>query len=163
MTPRAGSAKILSRENLTARFGPDRTLKLVFTNGCFDLLHTGHALFLEQARALGDALVVAVNTDASARRLEKGPGRPYVAESDRALIVAALESVDAVCLFDEDTPAELIGELLPDVLVKGSDYTLGEVVGRDVVEGAGGRVELIPLVEGRSTTGLLRRIREEHE
>lgn len=163
MTPRTGSEKILSREELAARYGPDRTLKLVFTNGCFDLLHTGHALFLETARSFGDALVVAVNTDASARRLGKGPGRPFVTESDRALILAALESVDAVCLFDEDTPAELITELLPDVLAKGADYALDEVVGREVVEAGGGRVALIPLVEGRSTTGLLRRIREEHE
>jgi D-beta-D-heptose 7-phosphate kinase/D-beta-D-heptose 1-phosphate adenosyltransferase len=163
MTPRRGSTKILSRETLVARFGPGRTEDLVFTNGCFDLLHAGHAEYLERARSLGDALVVGVNTDASARRLQKGAQRPYVAEADRALIVAALESVDAVCLFDEDTPAELIAELLPDVLVKGSDYTLDEVVGRDVVEAAGGRVELIPLVEGRSTTGLVRRIKQESE
>jgi rfaE bifunctional protein nucleotidyltransferase chain/domain len=163
MTPRPGSSKILSQEELVRRFGPARTHRLVFTNGCFDLLHAGHAEFLERARALGDALVVGVNTDASARRLGKGSERPYVSEADRALIIAALESVDAVCLFDEDTPAELIGELLPDVLVKGTDYTLAEVVGRDVVEAAGGRVELIPLVEGRSTTGLVRRIKKEHE
>jgi rfaE bifunctional protein nucleotidyltransferase chain/domain len=161
MTPRAGSAKILSREDVVRRFGQGRATKLVFTNGCFDLLHVGHAMFLEQARALGDVLVVAINTDASARRLAKGPGRPLVADTDRALIIAALESVDAVCLFDEDTPAELIAELRPDVLVKGADYALEDVVGREVVEAAGGRVELIPLVEGRSTTGLLRRITEE--
>jgi rfaE bifunctional protein nucleotidyltransferase chain/domain len=163
MTPRLGSTKILSHEELFARFGPGRTFKLVFTNGCFDLVHAGHAAFLERARALGDALVVGVNTDASARRLDKGSGRPFVSETDRALIVAALESVDAVYLFDETTPADLITGLLPDVLVKGADYTLDEVVGRDVVEAAGGRVELIPLVEGRSTTGLVRRIREENE
>lgn len=163
MTPRPGSSKILSRGEAMARFGPSRTLKLVFTNGCFDLLHAGHAEYLERARALGDALVVGLNTDASARRLEKGSERPYVGEADRALIVAALESVDAVCLFDEDTPAELIAELLPDVLVKGADYTLDQVVGRDLVEAGGGRVELIPLVEGRSTTGLVRRIKKEQE
>jgi D-beta-D-heptose 7-phosphate kinase/D-beta-D-heptose 1-phosphate adenosyltransferase len=134
---------------------------LVFTNGCFDLLHVGHATYLEAARSLGDALVVGVNTDASARRLGKGAGRPFVGEVDRALLVASLESVDAVCLFDEDTPAQLIQEILPDVLVKGSDYALDEVVGREIVESAGGRVELIAWVKGRSTTELLGRIREE--
>jgi rfaE bifunctional protein nucleotidyltransferase chain/domain len=134
---------------------------LVFTNGCFDLLHVGHATYLEAARSLGDALVVGVNTDASARRLGKGAGRPFVGEVDRALLVASLESVDAVCLFDEDTPAQLIAEILPDVLVKGSDYALDQVVGREIVESVGGRVALIPRVEGRSTTELLGRIREE--
>jgi D-beta-D-heptose 7-phosphate kinase/D-beta-D-heptose 1-phosphate adenosyltransferase len=102
---------------------------------------------------------VGVNTDASARRLEKGPGRPFVPQDERALVVAAIESVDAVSLFDEDTPAELIRELLPAVLVKGADYATEDVVGREAVEAAGGRVELVPLLEGRSTTWLLRRIR----
>jgi D-beta-D-heptose 7-phosphate kinase/D-beta-D-heptose 1-phosphate adenosyltransferase len=131
----------------------------VFTNGCFEILHAGHVSYLDQARALGDALVVGVNTDASARRLEKGPGRPFVPQDERALVVAAIESVDAVSLFDEDTPAELIRELLPAVLVKGADYATEDVVGRVAVEAAGGRVELVPLLEGRSTTWLLRRIR----
>lgn len=133
---------------------------MVFTNGCFDLLHVGHVTYLERARALGDVLVVGVNTDASARRLEKGAARPYVREADRARVVASLEAVDAVCLFDEDTPAQLIASLVPDVLVKGGDYEMDEVVGRDVVEAAGGRVELIELVEGRSSSGLVRRIQE---
>jgi D-beta-D-heptose 7-phosphate kinase/D-beta-D-heptose 1-phosphate adenosyltransferase len=133
---------------------------VVFTNGCFELLHAGHVACLEQARALGDALVVGVNTDASARRLSKGAGRPIVDQQDRALLVASLESVDAVCLFDEDTPERLIAEILPDVLVKGSDYALEEVVGRELVASAGGRVELIDLLPGRSTTDLLRRARE---
>jgi rfaE bifunctional protein nucleotidyltransferase chain/domain len=101
-----------------------------------------------------------VNTDASVRRLDKAADRPLVPEGARALVLAALESVDAVCLFDEDTPAALVEDLLPDVLVKGGDYTLDQVVGREAVEGAGGRVELIPFVEGYSTTALLRRIRE---
>jgi rfaE bifunctional protein nucleotidyltransferase chain/domain len=131
----------------------------VFTNGCFEILHAGHVSYLDQARALGDALVVGVNTDASARRLEKGQGRPFVPQDERALVVAAIESVDAVSLFDEDTPAELIRVLLPAVLVKGADYATEDVVGREAVEAAGGRVELVPLLEGRSTTGLLRRIR----
>jgi D-beta-D-heptose 7-phosphate kinase/D-beta-D-heptose 1-phosphate adenosyltransferase len=160
MSPRSPATKVLSRSQVVQRFGPARKSSLVFTNGCFELLHVGHVSYLDRARALGDALVVGVNTDASARRLGKGPGRPVVAEGDRALLVAALESVDAVCLFDEDTPLELIREIVPDVLVKGSDYTLEGVVGRDVVEAAGGRVELIPLVAGGSTTELLRRARE---
>ena len=163
MIPRSGRAKLLSRDEIVTRYGPGRDLTVVFTNGCFDLLHAGHVGFLEQARSLGDALVVGVNTDASARRLAKGPGRPLVGAEDRALIVASLESVDAVCLFGEDTPAELIAELAPDVLVKGADYSLDQVVGRDLVEASGGRVALIPLAEGKSTTGLLSRIREEQE
>jgi D-beta-D-heptose 7-phosphate kinase/D-beta-D-heptose 1-phosphate adenosyltransferase len=160
MSPRSASAKVLSRKEIVKRFGPGRAVTVVFTNGCFELLHAGHVACLEKARALGDALVVAVNGDASARRLGKGTGRPFVGAADRARVVAALEAVDAVCLFEEDTPAGLIGELVPDVLVKGADYTLDEVVGRDTVEAAGGRVELVPLEEGRSTTHLLKRIRE---
>lgn len=156
---RPPDSKILPRSELVARFGRPRSGTVVFTNGCFELLHAGHVTYLAAARALGDVLVVAVNSDASARRLSKGPGRPAVAENDRALVVAALEPVDAVCLFDEDTPAELVAELLPDVLVKGADYAAEEVAGGKVVERAGGRVELIPLLEGRSTTALLRRIR----
>lgn len=157
---------VLSRDELIARFGRPRDTPLVFTNGCFELLHPGHVSYLAAARALGGQLVVGVNTDDSARRLGKSkPGsamedeRPLVGERDRAVVVAALESVDAVCLFDEDTPRELVAELLPDVLVKGGDWALDEIVGRAEVEGAGGRVELIPFVEGYSTTELLNRIR----
>ncbi len=160
MKPRSPASKVLSRSQAVQKFGPARSGSVVFTNGCFELLHAGHVDYLDRARSLGDALVVGVNTDASARRLAKGPGRPVVAERDRALLVAALESVDAVCLFDEDTPLELIGDIVPDVLVKGSDYVLEAVAGRDVVEAAGGRVELIPILQGRSTTALLRRARE---
>jgi D-beta-D-heptose 7-phosphate kinase/D-beta-D-heptose 1-phosphate adenosyltransferase len=156
---RAPESKILSREDLLARYGRPRRDTLVFTNGCFDLLHRGHVSYLGAARALGDALVVGVNTDASVRRLSKGSGRPYVGEADRAFVLAGLESVDAVCLFDEDTPLELVSALLPDVLVKGGDYRPHEVVGREEVEAAGGRVALIPLVPGHSTTGLIRSIR----
>lgn len=152
--------KVMSRAELVAAHGRPRTGTLVFTNGCFDLLHLGHVKYLAVARALGDALVVGVNTDASARRLGKGAGRPFVPEADRALVLAALESVDAVCLFDEDTPATLIEELMPDVLVKGGDYELAGVVGREAVEGAGGRVELIPFLDGYSTSDLIQRIRE---
>jgi D-beta-D-heptose 7-phosphate kinase/D-beta-D-heptose 1-phosphate adenosyltransferase len=161
MSPRSAASKILTRADLVERYGPGRPGAVVFTNGCFEILHAGHVSYLHQARSLGDALVVGVNTDASARRLEKGTGRPFVPEGERALLVAALESVDAVSLFDEDTPAQLIRALLPAVLVKGADYATEDVVGREVVEAAGGRVELVPLVEGRSTTGLLRRIRSD--
>jgi rfaE bifunctional protein nucleotidyltransferase chain/domain len=150
---------VLSRDELIARYSRPREHPLVFTNGCFELLHPGHVVYLAAARALGGQLVVAVNTDASVRRLGKSDDRPVVIERDRAVVVAALESVDAVCLFDEDTPRELIAELLPDVLVKGGDWALDEVVGRAEVEAAGGRVELIPFLEGYSTTELLDRIR----
>ena len=152
--------KILSRAELLLRHGRPRQGKLVFTNGCFDLLHRGHVAYLNAARALGDALVVAVNTDASVRRLEKGAARPLVGEADRAYVLAGLACVDAVCLFDEDTPRELLAALLPDVLVKGGDYTLDGVVGRAEVEAAGGQVALIPFVPGYSTTDLLNRIRK---
>ena len=151
--------KVLSRSELLERYGRPRANTLVFTNGCFDLMHPGHVHYLAAARALGDALVVAVNTDDSVRRLGKGVGRPLVLEGDRALMLAALSSVDAVCLFAEDTPRELLSGLLPDVLVKGGDYAHHSVIGRDEVEAAGGRVELIPFVEGYSTTELVRRIR----
>lgn len=166
MTPnsvRDPASKILDRDDLLHRFGRPRTERLVFTNGVFDILHRGHVEYLDAARRLGDRLVVAINTDASASRLEKGSDRPVVGEADRAAVVAALESVDAVALFDEDTPRELIAALLPDVLVKGGDYSPEQVVGRAEVEAAGGRVEIIPLVAGRSTTGIVRRMRGETE
>ena len=154
------AAKILSREELVRRYGRPRTGRLVFTNGCFDLLHRGHVEYLYEARALGDALVVGINSDDSVRRL-KGPSRPLVPVEDRALLVAALGCVDAVTIFEEDTPRELIAELLPDVLAKGADYTLDQVVGRQEVEAAGGQVVLVRLREGYSSTALLRRIRGE--
>jgi D-beta-D-heptose 7-phosphate kinase/D-beta-D-heptose 1-phosphate adenosyltransferase len=143
---------------LLKAFGRPREGRLVFTNGCFDLLHRGHVEYLQRARAFGDALVVGVNTDESVERL-KGKGRPVVPQEDRAWILAALESVDAVTLFSEDTPRELIAALLPDVLVKGGDYRLDEVVGREEVEEAGGEVRLIPFIPGRSTTDLLQKMR----
>jgi rfaE bifunctional protein nucleotidyltransferase chain/domain len=155
--------RILTREAVVTRFGRQARRTgdtVVFTNGCFDILHRGHVAYLFAARALGDALVVGVNTDASVRRL-KGSGRPVVAEDDRAYVLAGLACVDAVTLFDEDTPAALIEALMPDVLVKGGDYAPEDVVGREVVEASGGRIQLIPFLTGRSTTGLLERIREE--
>lgn len=132
---------------------------VVFTNGVFDVLHRGHATYLAQARALGGSLVVALNTDASARRLGKGPGRPLNNENDRAALVAALESVDLVTWFDEDTPYQLIDRLRPAVLVKGGDYDMGRLAEAQLVEGYGGKALAIAFVEGYSTTELVRRIR----
>ena len=130
---------------------------IVFTNGCFDLLHPGHISLIRQSAAQGDRLIVGLNSDASVSRL-KGPTRPIQNENSRALLLAALSDVDAIVLFDEDTPFELISALRPDVLVKGSDYTLGTVVGADVVQQGGGRVYLARLVDGCSTTGIVRKI-----
>jgi len=127
---------------------------LVFTNGVFDILHRGHVEYLERARTLGDALVVGVNTDASVRRL-KGPERPIVPQEDRAFLVSMLKPVDWVILFDEDTPENLIRAILPDVLVKGADYRLEEIVGHDIVLAHGGRVERIPLTPGRATSDVI--------
>lgn len=153
------SDKILSRDEVLHRFGGARRGRIVFTNGVFDLLHRGHVEYLCAARALGDALVVAVNTDASTRRLGKGSDRPVNGEADRAYVLAGLACVDAVTLFDEDTPRDLIAALLPDVLVKGGDYTVDTVAGAREVMAAGGRVEIIPLTPGRSTTSILERAR----
>lgn len=131
---------------------------VVFTNGCYDLLHRGHIDLLARARELGDLLVVGLNSDASVRRL-KGPSRPLVPEDDRAAVLAALAAVDFVVLFPEDTPLAVIRELAPDVLVKGADYALTDVVGAEEVRARGGRVELIPLTPGRSTTSLVQRLK----
>ena len=131
----------------------------MFTNGVFDLLHVGHVALLEAARAEGNALVVGVNTDASVHRLAKGPGRPLVPAGERARLVAALAAADCVVLFDEETPLALIRRLRPDVLVKGADYARAAIVGADEVESWGGRVVRVPLVEGKSTTELLWKLR----
>ncbi|MDH5590358.1 MAG: adenylyltransferase/cytidyltransferase family protein [Gemmatimonadota bacterium] len=153
--------KVLGVTDLQRRFAPPRDHVLVFTNGCFDLLHRGHVEYLWQAHRLGDRLVVGVNTDDSVRRLGKGGARPYTAQADRALLLAALPFVDAVCLFDEDTPRDLVARLLPDVLVKGGDYEGSPIPGREEVEEAGGRVVLVPFVEGYATSDLITRIRGE--
>ncbi|MFB3072968.1 MAG: D-glycero-beta-D-manno-heptose 1-phosphate adenylyltransferase, partial [bacterium] len=138
-----------------------RNKSIVFTNGCFDLLHAGHIMMLNKARSLGDLLVLGLNSDESVSNL-KGPERPIIGQGDRAKIIASLDCVDNVIIFDEATPERLIEELAPDVLVKGGDYTLEEVVGREIVEAAGGRVELVPLVEGWSTSDIVQRIAERY-
>jgi len=132
---------------------------VVFTNGCFDLLHLGHVEYLQKAKNLGDILVVGINDDASVRRL-KGPPRPITPEGDRAQIIAALASVDYACLFSEDTPLELITAIKPDILVKGADWAIDAVVGKDLVESLGGSVRTIDFVPNRSTTGIIAKIRE---
>jgi D-beta-D-heptose 7-phosphate kinase/D-beta-D-heptose 1-phosphate adenosyltransferase len=151
--------KIVSREALIIRRRQwkDNGRRVVFTNGCFDLLHPGHVRLLEQARALGDALVVGLNSDASVRRL-KGAGRPLLPQAGRAEVLAALACVDFVTIFEEETPRALIAALLPDVLVKGGDWAENEIVGREEVEAAGGKVVRLPLVAGYSTTELIERI-----
>ena len=150
--------KLCERADLSARL---RHLPrpVVFTNGVFDLLHVGHASYLAQARELGASLVLAINTDASARRLGKGPDRPLNPQMDRALMVAALESVDLVTWFDEDTPLELVREIHPDFLVKGGDYDMDRLAEAALVRAYGGRALAIALVPGRSTTALVDRIR----
>ena len=131
--------------------------KIVFTNGCFDLIHTGHTRYLATARSLGDILVVALNSDASVRTI-KGEKRPINAQHDRAETLAALESVDYVTIFDEPDPYKVIAALQPDVLVKGGDWPIEKIIGRDIVEARGGRVVNVPFVEGASTTGIIEKI-----
>jgi len=155
--------KILSSERLTRslylwRF---QQKKIVFTNGCFDLLHLGHIDYLSKAKDEGDILIVGVNTDHSVRLLEKGEGRPITGETARATIVAALHFVDAVVLFNEETPYELIKTVQPDVLVKGSDYRPEDIVGYDIVMAKGGKVVTIDFLPGYSTTGIEKKIRGE--
>ena len=161
MTACSTSHKVVDWE-AAARWASDRKdagQKLVFTNGCFDLLHVGHVRYLEAARSLGEALIVGVNTDASVKRLGKGSDRPLTPEADRVRVLAALACVDRVVLFAEDTPLNLITLLAPDILVKGGDYVLEAIVGREVVLARGGRVVALPFVPGYSTTALIDRIR----
>lgn len=132
--------------------------KVVFTNGCFDILHLGHVDYLEKARQQGDRMVLGLNTDASVGKLK--PGRPIVNEYSRARLMAALEFVDAVILFGEETPYELIKAIKPDILVKGDDYTVENIVGADIVVGNGGEVKTIPLVQGYSTTSIINKIKQ---
>lgn len=134
------------------------SIKIAFTNGCFDILHRGHVEYLEKAKEKADILIVGLNSDNSVRIL-KGEGRPYVSEGDRAFILSRLEAVDIVCIFTEETPLELIKKAQPDVLIKGGDYTVDTIVGREIVESSGGKVLTIPLVTGRSTTSILNKIK----
>ncbi len=158
---KSAKKKIVGRATLRAIVRKLRSSgkTVVFTNGCFDILHAGHVRYLRKARRLGDLLVIGMNSDRSVRRL-KGAGRPLVRERERAELLAALEMVDYVTIFGEDTPAELIAEIRPDVLVKGGDYKAEDVAGRETVQASGGRVVIVPLVKGMSTTGLIGRIRD---
>jgi rfaE bifunctional protein nucleotidyltransferase chain/domain len=151
---------VLSVEQTILRFAREKRngRKVVFTNGCFDLLHPGHVRSLETARALGDVLIVGINSDSSVRAL-KGPGRPVIPEGERAEILASLECVDAVLIFNEPTPERVIAALLPDVLVKGGDWPGDQIVGRSEVEAAGGRVERIEILDSYSTSSILEKIR----
>lgn len=135
---------------------------VVFTNGCFDLLHAGHVRYLSQARSLGDVLVVAINSDRSVRAL-KGEGRPILSEAERVEVLSGLESVDYVTVFDEETPEQVIAALLPDALVKGGDWPVDKIVGREAVEAAGGHVVSLPYVEGSSTSEVIDRILRMHQ
>lgn len=153
--------KVLTSENLnqTLSIWRFKSKKIVFTNGVFDLLHLGHIDYLSKAKDLGDILIIGVNTDSSAKRLGKGSNRPITDEVSRSTIIAALNFVDAVVLFSEDTPYELIKTIQPDVLVKGADYKPEEIVGYDVVTAKGGKIETIEFLAGYSTTGIEKKIR----
>lgn len=155
-------SKILSdRESLARRCASWRATgcRIIFTNGCFDLLHRGHLTYLVASADLGNRLVIGLNTDASVRRQGKSPERPVTVQDDRAFALAALSFVDAVCFFEEDTPAALVEIVRPDVLVKGGDYTIDRIVGADFVQAYGGEVRVIPFEEGYSTTALIQKLR----
>ena len=159
---RVGPGKLCQLDELLEEVQQHREQnhKIVFTNGCFDILHTGHTNLLSFAKEQGDVLVVAINSDNSVREL-KGPSRPILKQEERAGLLSALEPVDYVVIFDDPTPIELIKSISPDVLVKGSDW-IGAVVGQEWVESHGGKVVLMPLVEGRSTTGIINKVIERH-
>lgn len=154
-------SKVVTRDQLVPllQAARDQGKRIVFTNGCFDLMHVGHTRYLQAAKDLGNVLVVAVNSDASVKSLNKAPDRPIVSESQRAEVVAALGCVDYVIVFNEPDPRSLIAALQPDVLVKGGDWAVDRIVGREIVEARGGVVRTIPLVPGVSTTSLIQRIR----
>jgi len=158
MSAQINSVEVISKN---VRKAQQSGKKIVFTNGCFDILHAGHLDLLQRARDLGDVLVVAINTDASVQRM-KGPNRPIMPEQERAELVAGLSMVDFVCTFDEDTPLEAILKLHPDVLVKGADWGINDIVGRAEVEGWGGKVVALPLIEGKSTSDIVERIRDRY-
>lgn len=156
--------KIESRKRLSAlrKNWRRRKKRVVFTNGCFDILHAGHVRYLEAAKKKGDILVVGLNSDSSVRRI-KGKGRPLVPQQDRAEVLAGLEAVDYVVVFSEDDPLALISELVPDVLVKGSDWKPGRIIGADVVKAHGGKVLRFPIYKGRSTSGIIRKMNKTPE
>lgn len=158
----SSAQKIFDRSDVVARITVWRLKneRIVFTNGCFDLLHLGHVDYLEKARRLGDRLVLGLNTDASVQRL-KGPSRPVQSEDSRARVIAALEFVDMVVLFDEETPLELIQLVRPDVLVKGDDYSFDTIVGAKEVVAMGGSVQTVPLVEGHSTSRIIEKLKQD--
>ena len=155
------SAKVTTRDRLVSllRQAQAQGKRIVFTNGCFDLMHIGHTRYLQAAKALGDMLVVGVNSDESVRSLNKAPDRPIVSDTQRAEVVASLGCIDFVVLFNEPDPTSLIAALQPDVLVKGGDWAVERIVGREIVEARGGVVRTIPLVPGVSTTSIIERIR----
>ncbi|OIO22952.1 MAG: D-glycero-beta-D-manno-heptose 1-phosphate adenylyltransferase [Ignavibacteria bacterium CG_4_8_14_3_um_filter_37_9] len=158
MKPIYTRAEILAiRKNLKAE-----NKKVVFTNGCFDVLHAGHVDYLNKAKAAGDVLILGLNSDASVKRI-KGAKRPIVNEEERAFILSNLKAVDYVTLFDEDTPQEIIGELIPDILIKGADWAIEKIVGRDIVEANGGEVKTISFVTDQSTTNIIQTIIERYE
>jgi rfaE bifunctional protein nucleotidyltransferase chain/domain len=154
---RSSDSKVFSLHELKEVLSQKKNEHVVFTNGCFDILHRGHVSYLQNARNLGDFLIVGVNSDHSVSRL-KGPTRPIQNEEDRAFILAGLECVDAVILFEEDTPIRLIEQLLPNVLVKGGDYVIEEIVGYDVVTKNGGLVTTLPFVDGKSTSNIVKKM-----
>jgi rfaE bifunctional protein nucleotidyltransferase chain/domain len=154
---RSSDSKVFSLHELKEVLSKKKNQHVVFTNGCFDILHRGHVSYLQNARNLGDFLIVGVNSDLSVSRL-KGPTRPIQNEDDRLFILAGLECVDAVVLFEEDTPIRLIEQLLPDVLVKGGDYVIEEIVGYDVVTKNGGLVTTLPFVDGKSTSNIVKKM-----
>ncbi len=151
-------SRILPRDRLPDFRQENRSRKIVFTNGCFDLLHRGHAQLLAEARALGDMLVVGLNSDSSVERI-KGGGRPFIGQEDRAFVLLQFRSVDYVTIFEEDTPFEVVESLRPDILVKGAEYGEGEIVGESLVEGYGGSVVRIEMIEGYSTTRLVEKLK----
>jgi rfaE bifunctional protein nucleotidyltransferase chain/domain len=156
--------RVLTWEDTRSLVGGSRAegRRVVFTNGVFDLLHPGHIRYLQHARGLGDLLIVGLNADASVRR-NKGPSRPLTPQDERAEVLAALECVDAVVVFEEDTPAEIVRLVQPDVLVKGADWPADQIVGRDTVEARGGRVVLVPVEHGHSTSAIVDRIKRKAE
>jgi D-glycero-beta-D-manno-heptose 1-phosphate adenylyltransferase len=157
---RPGAARVLTETQVAALVAEERSKgrRIVFTSGIFDLLHTGHVRYLAEARALGDLLIVGLNADESVRR-NKGPGRPITPQDERAEVLAALASVDGVVVFQEDTPADIIRRIQPDILVKGAALPADQIVGRDTVEARGGRVVVVPVEPGYSTTSIVERIR----